>query len=467
MSETKFRDPVHNFMPFAGKEVDVINSPVLQRLRGIRQLALASLVYPGALHTRFDHTLGVAHVAGQMATALGLNSGQHQDEYRLIRFAALLHDIGHGPFSHVSENALDRYADRSVLPAGHNKDKIHEVITGHLIRQHDDVRRILGADDCERVAQLLSIGHGEPVMRAIISGPLDADKQDYLLRDSRFCGVDYGVFDIHQLQRSLVCEQINHARELMVREDGIHVVEQFVLAKYYLTSQVYRHRVRLITDQMITRAIILGIERDNLPELRRLYAFDDSNEFYENFLTWNDAKFMHKFGDEAPDGSKCKALLSRLFRRNLLKRVFRLSAAEFPAGVREVLMNLAKPDQEQTRRTAENALAELLAREFNSPVDPDFTILHAFQIKSVRESSRNDEKSILVHRVGQEPGEFESESVMFKSIDERLSDKYVEVYAPVEWQDHGDRDRRLARLAPLIKECIVDTIQPQQTQLDL
>src|SRR5262245_23041311 len=111
MATIRFRDTIHNFMPFEGKEVDLIDAPVLQRLRGIRQLALASLVYPGALHTRFDHTLGVAHVAGQMAEALELDP----EERRLVRFAALLHDIGHGPFSHVSESALERFAKRDVL----------------------------------------------------------------------------------------------------------------------------------------------------------------------------------------------------------------------------------------------------------------------------------------------------------------------------------------------------------------
>ena len=91
----------------------------------------------------------------------------------------------------------------------------------------------------------------------MVSGPLDADKQDYLLRDSHYAGVNYGVFDIHQLQRSLACEEFDAQKQLVIRPDGIHAVEQFVLAKYYLTTMVYRHKVRLVTDQMIVRAIIL------------------------------------------------------------------------------------------------------------------------------------------------------------------------------------------------------------------
>src|SRR5688572_7256654 len=122
---TNIRDAVHGFVELDDRELKVLNLDIVQRLRGIRQLAMASLVYPGALHTRFDHTLGVTHVTGQMASELGLDA----DERELVRLAALLHDIGHGPFSHVSEYVLERFADRNSLPAGQKKDKIHEVIT--------------------------------------------------------------------------------------------------------------------------------------------------------------------------------------------------------------------------------------------------------------------------------------------------------------------------------------------------
>ncbi|NOS68364.1 MAG: HD domain-containing protein [Verrucomicrobia bacterium] len=463
MATIRFRDTIHNFIAFEGKEVDLIDAPVLQRLRGIRQLAMASLVYPGALHTRFDHTLGVTHVAGQMADALGLDT----EERRLVRFAALLHDIGHGPFSHVSENALERFANRTVLPAGQKKEKIHELITVHLIENDKRIRDILGGDDCKRVIKLLQEGYGDPVLRGIVSGPLDADKQDYLLRDSRFCGVDYGVFDIHQLQRSLVAEQHNHAQELMIRLDGVHAVEQFVLAKYYLTTMVYRHRVRLITDQMITRAITLGIEKDSIPTLQKLYEFDGSPTFIENYLGWNDSRFMMTFGHDAPDGSRCKLLLNRLNQRWLLKRVFHLPVKEFTAEARERLLDVGKPANNELRRKIELAVASVLKEEFNADVDADFVILHSYQIKSARESSRNDEASILVSRPGQIPSHLEKESTLFASIDERLSDQFVEVYAPVEWADHTDRDRRLARLAQPLKEAIQKNLPGIQQHFEL
>ena len=209
------RDPVHNFIRLRDRELRLADTPVFQRLRGIRQLALANLVYPSALHTRFEHSLGVCHVAGLMAEELSLGEGDTE----LVRYAALLHDLGHGPFSHVSEAALDRFADKNTVPLGQNRDKIHELITARLIQTDRGIQRVVGAHTCEEVARLLSKGHGQPALKAIVSGPLDADKQDYLLRDSNCCGVTYGVYDIHQLHRSLTLAGEPDELDLLTRLD--------------------------------------------------------------------------------------------------------------------------------------------------------------------------------------------------------------------------------------------------------
>jgi uncharacterized protein len=462
MAVIKLRDPVHNFVCFDGEEVKLINLDIFQRLRGIRQLAMASLVYPGALHTRFDHTLGVAHVAGQMADELKLDS----QERTLVRQAALLHDIGHGPFSHVSEYALERFADRNALPKGLKKEKIHEIITGHLIRNHKTLRKRLGQERCDDIAGLLSNGVGDPILKSIVSGPLDADKQDYLLRDSLYAGVNYGVFDIHQLQRSLLAETLEGQKELVIRADGVHAVEQFVLAKYYLTTMVYRHKVRLVSDQMFVRAIILGIEKDRNRELSRLYTFRDTSAFYENYLEWNDAKFMLKFGEEGKPKAKCTQLLQRLRQRQLLKRVLYAPAKEFPAECKEKLMVIGKPENSKLRAKIEKEITKVLCKEFRCKLDADFTILNTYQIKSVRESSRNDEASILVSKPGWQ-GKFEDESVLFASISERFADEYVEVYAAVAWGDHADRTKKLKKVGPLIKEIIANRIPTMQRTLNL
>jgi HD superfamily phosphohydrolase len=463
VAEIKLRDPVHNFIRFGHEEMKLIDLDVLQRLRGISQLAMASFVYPGAVHTRFDHTLGVCHVAGEMAEALELD----EDDRNFVRLAALLHDIGHGPFSHVSENALERFADRGSLPEGQKRNKIHEVITEHLIRSHRTVVRRLGKDRCDRVAKLLTVGVGDPIQRAIVSGPLDADKQDYLLRDSLFAGVNYGVFDIHQLQRSLVAEEVDGQRELMIRAEGVHAIEQFVMAKYYLTSMVYRHKIRLVTDQMIFRAIVLGIESDGNRELARLYTFVQEDRFYANYLRWNDAIFLDRFGVRGKRDAKCTKLLKRLVKRDLLKRVFFEPAKEFDAECKERVMEVGKRENSDIRAQMERAIADVLAAEFKTEIDANFTILHTYQIKSVRESSRNDEASILVAKTGGMPRKFEDESILFSSIDQRLSDEYVEVYAPVCWDDHAERTRHLNAITPIIKEIISTYTRSIQLSLKL
>lgn len=444
----QIRDPVHNFVSLREKEVELLATRPLQRLRGIRQLALACLVYPGALHTRFDHTLGVVHVAGQMAQTLGLDP----DDVDLIRHAALLHDIGHGPFSHVSEHVLEIYGDRNALSPEQKNDKIHELITSHMIRTDPEIRRILGEKECNKIVNLLMEGHGEQVNHSIVSGPLDADKQDYLLRDSYFCGVAYGVFDLHQLHRSIVLKGDNDDRYLMLKPDGVHAAEQFALAKYYLTTNVYRHKVRLITDQMIIRAIILGIETDKIAKLRDLYSFNNSDKFTAEYARWDDAKFINTFGrSKTHANTKCQEMLRRLEERKLLKRVFQAKPTDFPPEIRDSLKNIGRDTD--GKRKLEHEIAEKLSALLESNIDPAFVILNVYDIKSVKEMSRNDEAGIMIAK-DPAPVPFEEESALFKSINEGYKEESVEVYAPVEWQTPAERKEIIRKVHEPIQEII-------------
>jgi len=429
------RDPVHHFITLTDKEVELIGTQIFQRLRGISQLAMANLLYPGALHTRFDHSLGVCHVAGLLSKQLGLND----DDIRVIRLAALLHDLGHGPFSHVSEYALDLFTDRDKLPPELKKEKIHEVITGNLIHTDSEILRILGKSDCEKIKKLLIEGYSHKALRDIVSGPLDADKQDYLLRDSYFCGVPYGLFDIHQFHRSLVLGGEDENKELMISPDGIHAVEQYVLAKYYMTSIIYRHRVRLITDQMLMRAIVLGIEEDGIDKLRKIYSFDHTDDFLENYKFWDDKRFLLTFGSEENNNTLCGQIIDRLLSRKLLKRVFSRKINKFDdAEVRETIQSINEKENSKRRKFFEKEIAELLNKQVNQNIDKNFVVVNAFTIRSVRTTSRDDEAQILVYKKPN-PVPFVEESTLLSSIDERYSETYVEVYAPVEWTTPKDK----------------------------
>jgi uncharacterized protein len=445
----RVRDPVHGFLGLCETETKLVGTRLFQRLRGIRQLALANLVYPGALHTRFDHSLGVCHVAQSMAEQLGLD----RDEIPLVRIAALLHDLGHGPFSHVSENLLERYADRKTLSADQKKEKIHELVTGYWIRNAPEIVDILGRDMCKQVARLLAKGHGQPALHSIVSGPLDADKQDYLLRDSRFCGVEYGVFDIHQLHRSLLLCGPDDDKELMIASDGVHAVEQYVLAKYYLTTSVYRHRVRLITDQMIVRALILGIEEDGLKELREIYSFNNSAAFFDQYATWDDARLLMRFGADKPK-TLCGKMLNQLQARQLHKLVYSERIPDFTeAKVKDLLLEVSKKSRDAFRRELEVAVAGILKEQNLGNLDSRLVIVHGFDIKSVRTSSRNDEGSIMVAH-SPKPQLFEDESPLFSSIKEGYAEGSIEVYAPVIWDTRSERLRAKDALRQPIKQAI-------------
>jgi len=458
------RDPIHNFVIFPAELAPIVDSAVLQRLRGIRQLALASLVYPGALHTRFDHTLGVTHVAGLMAERLEVTG----EELRWVRLAGLLHDAGHGPFSHISEASLERFGDKAKLKPEQKEHKIHEAVTAEIIRTDAELGRLIGEPDREAVIRLLGDDwDGRPVLKQIVSGPLDADKQDYLLRDSYFCGVQYGHYDLAQLHRSLVLPARDE--ELMIDPDGVHAVEQFVLAKYYMTANVYRHRVRLVTDQMITRAIRLGVETDREERMIQLYTFDGTAEFVDNYQAWDDARFLETFCPRVGNapGEKSGKLLRRLRQRRLLKEVFREPIAKpFDARDFETLKGLSKSKSESVAKEIERGVAEYLNRELNltagTEIDPDLVIAHSYGIKSARESSRNDEEGILVD-VKPAPQPFTEESTLFRSINEAYSDNFVVIFAPIDWPDAAGKGDLRAKWKEPVRKLIQETCKRVRT----
>ncbi|MBX9625616.1 MAG: HD domain-containing protein [Gemmataceae bacterium] len=448
----KVRDPVHDFVHLSGKELRLVDTPVFQRLRGIRQLAMADLVYPGALHTRFDHSLGVCHVAGLMAEELGIEGG----DLELVRLAALLHDLGHGPFSHVSENSLQRFTDPARLKSGQSKDKIHELITAQVIHHDKDVQDLLGGETCRLVTKLLADGYGDPVLKSIVSGPLDADKQDYLLRDSRYAGVRYGLYDIHQLHRSLKVGDGDGGRELRIAADGVPAVEQFVMAKYYMFANVYRHKVRLVTDQMISRAIALGVESDRIDDLNAIYRYDGTDNFVANYMRWDDARFLVEFGGQRYDGKLCHQLVRRLRERRLFKRVFREPVRLLPEVAREPVAEMfssSSLDHAAVLRV-EAALAEAInevIKDAMAQVDPRFVIAHSYTVKLDSKTAKNDGANILVES-RPTAREFETMSPLFQAISKGFNERYFEVYAPVAWPDPAKKKPLLAELDGKIRD---------------
>lgn len=238
-----FRDPIHGFIHADSLERALIDSRPVQRLRSIRQLGFTSLVFPGAEHTRFSHVLGAMDLAGRVYDALAnrnpdlLDSRPNNLDRRLVRVAALLHDIGHAPFSHSAEGLFEDDLD-------------HEDMTQRLLRTEElEVIFERWGEGLEptQVARLLESPDTalERLLAQIISSELDVDKMDYLLRDSLFCGVRYGNFDLARLLDTMLPLEDPETGEwgLGVAEGGVHALEALVMARYYMFTQVYFNRV--------------------------------------------------------------------------------------------------------------------------------------------------------------------------------------------------------------------------------
>ncbi|MDX1643217.1 MAG: HD domain-containing protein [Thermoanaerobaculia bacterium] len=233
------RDPIHGFIRADALEAALVQSRPVQRLRSIHQLGFAYLVFPGAEHSRFAHVLGTMDLAGRLYDAVAARSdgllptARDCEERRLVRAAALLHDIGHAPFSHSAEGLFAESID-------------HEGMTQRLLAS-DEIAEIfdrhgdgLAPTD---VGQLLE---GPPegrdrLLSKIVSGELDVDKMDYLLRDSLYCGVRYGSYDLDRLLDTVlpIQDPETGAWGLGVDEGGVHALEALVMARYYMFTQVY------------------------------------------------------------------------------------------------------------------------------------------------------------------------------------------------------------------------------------
>jgi HD superfamily phosphohydrolase len=423
---TEIRDPIHGFITPSDTELKIINTPVFQRLRKIRQLAMANLIYPGANHTRFEHSLGTYHIASRMAEKL-LPGIENEEKRRSIKFAALLHDVGHGSFSHVSETVLDDYSDNL---AKNGKGKIHEKITIDIIKNDKELSKLISENDKNTVINLLGKSPVDvALMKNIVSGPLDADKMDYLLRDSYFCGVKYGVFDLDRILNTVESYDDKLDKYIAVKYDGVNSLEQFALAKYYMTMQVYRHKGRCVTDAMIIRGLKLGIEKDEIDFLIELFNYKNTPEYIYNYLKYWDDRILYELAFSRTSGY-AHEIFHRLYKRNLFKTVFeeRLKNLNLSDKFRDVIINITEKANKNKRSRIEKEISLLP----NINCCAENVILNSFTVKSVKEMSSDNEGDIIV--ISREGNKrcFKEESTVFASIDESMKDIKVEVYATLD-----------------------------------
>ena len=235
LSETKvLKDPVHSYIHINYEVVwNCLDSKEFQRLRRIRQLGGDFQVYPTAEHSRFSHSLGVYEIVRRMVTEIKSLSVELSEYDKIcVMLAGLLHDVGHGPFSHAFE---------------HVTKHSHEDYTAKIILGETELNQVLAEVSPrlpEDIVSIIEHNHPNDILNQIISGQLDADRMDYLLRDSYFSATSYGQFDLERVLRTMRVRKIDENKKaLVVKYTGIHSVEDYIMARYQMYWQVYYHPV--------------------------------------------------------------------------------------------------------------------------------------------------------------------------------------------------------------------------------
>ncbi len=305
---TVIRDPLWNNVRVEGLAMELIDTPAFQRLRYVRQLGWVYVVYPGATHTRFEHAIGAYHLARRALALLEERDDAPRlprDECQLVRVAALLHDIGHYPYSHALEEI-------GALP--------HEEVARPLVTEGgvaDVLSRELGRDAPDRVMRLVR-GESDSPLQGLISGSFDLDKLDYLRRDAVMCGVSYGEIDVDRLLQSLLLlrEPASGRATVGLSEKGLSALESLLFAKYQMYRNVYWHHAVRGATAMYKRLVADAINAGSL-DARDLAGFTDEG-------------LLHRVAEQRPS-----PLLGALRARRLYKRAFECPAADLPPDAGE------------------------------------------------------------------------------------------------------------------------------------
>ena len=329
------RDPLWNNIRLDPLALALLETPVVQRLRYVRQLGLAFLVYPGATHSRFEHALGAWHLAGVALRLLeerGALEGIDARSQQIVRAAALLHDVGHYPFSHALEE----------IGVTHHEQVAYPLITSGPVASV--LRSALGESAPEEVFALIT-GRSTNALQGLISGSLDLDKIEYLKRDATMCGVPYGEIDVDRLLNSLVIVQTpgRATRMVGVHEKGLSALESLLFAKYQMYRNVYWHHAVRSATAMYKRLVAVALDSGHVAADRVAHFTD------EGLLVHLDVPSLP---------AQARVMLDGLRFRRLHKRAYECPAATLGEEVGEWIAS----DFHLTRR-----VEDAFARELGLP----------------------------------------------------------------------------------------------------
>ncbi|WED55618.1 HD domain-containing protein [Exiguobacterium profundum] len=306
-----FKDPVHRYIYVYDHLIwELINTKEFQRLRRIKQLGTSFLTFHGAEHTRFHHSLGVYEIARQLIDQFQQYPEWDDRDRELLLAAALLHDVGHGPFSHAFEHVF------SVR---------HEVWTERIILGETEVNKVLsemGVGFAEEVASIINKTHPNRLIVNMLSSQLDVDRMDYLLRDAHFAGVSYGKFDLERMLRVLRPDE----DQVVVKQSGMHTIEDYIMRRYQMYWQVYLHPATRSSDLLLkailerAQELYEGGYEFNMTPKHFLPIFERTGMSLEQYLKLDETVVYFYFQEWMEEDDAILAdLASRFVNRRLLK----------------------------------------------------------------------------------------------------------------------------------------------------
>jgi HD superfamily phosphohydrolase len=352
----EIKDPVHGYVYITEAEKNIIDTYPMQRLRRLRQLAGSEYVYPGANHTRFEHCLGVMYLAGHVLENPNISRIVNDEEVDMCRISALLHDCGHGPFSHVFEHLLIK-----------DLEKTHEDITSWIIEKSEVSDKLSKMGFNAKEVAGLAVGKLHKKDRAfldqIISSAVDVDKQDFIVRDTYHTGAEYGFIDVYRLIHALDVLGENLAVEL----GALSALEAFVIARIESFKSIYFHRVGRAAQIMLATAM------DKANKELGLTAFKTPEEYMalDDYTVWASLR-------------KCKAsneIISNLENRRMLKCAYERTFYEKDAMISNLFGREAYRLQVQSE-IAREAGVELDSVIIDVPTVPSVPYHHAVLMES-------------------------------------------------------------------------------------
>ncbi len=302
-------DPIHDFIRVYDHELKIIDNPIFQRLRRIRQLSGAHLTYPAAQHTRFEHSLGVMHIASQAGEALREKGILKKEDIEQLRLAGLLHDIGHGPFSHLFEEIIQK---KKISHEDFGRNLILKSVIGDTLSKN-------GYD--KKTITKIAFGDSKlQYLNEIVSGALSADMMDYLLRDGYFTGAEHAKIDHKRITQSLDV----HKKKLALEKSALYSFESMMHSRYQMFKAVYFHKTVRAAEVMLLEALRLsddefGFTSFNINEYIKL-----TDEYVLSMLLSSNSpklKRAKKFAEDYQNRNLLKCVYERILTsKNLLEK---------------------------------------------------------------------------------------------------------------------------------------------------